>query len=273
MLLVLGEEDEDEARRRLYAACQAMQITDANIRSLVRSNLFVLPMAGRPVALTCGDDERAASTADATPKAGGDPADGLPVTRFFWDLLARLTIDPTGSGWSLIILDPLSRFAGLEVETDSAQATRFVQAIERFTAVPGRPTVLVTHHTNKTSRREGQARSSDSAAATAARGSSALTDGVRWQASLEPERRYEGAPELVRFNVVKNNYGRYPPELTLVREDGPLRLATQHDMRLWVQAKAEEKEREESAAAAAKGRAEEQRKPAARASVREENDA
>ena len=50
-------------------------------------------------------------------------------------------------------------------------------------------------------------------------------------------KRYEGAPELVTLAVVKNNYGRYPPETSLVRlEQGALRVATQDEWKRWKEA-------------------------------------
>lgn len=230
VLLALGEEEAEEAQRRLYFAANALRL-DADARALAAKRIWLLPLAGRQVSLT----------GDAPSARESDSADGLPVTPLFWELVERLEEGagtPTFEPWRLVVLDPLSRFAGLEVEADSAQATRFVQAVERLTAPKhGRPTVLLTHHTNKASRKEGQSATSDAAAATASRGSSALTDGVRWQASLEPMKRYEGAPELVTLNVVKNNYGRYPAETFLVRhEHGALRVATQGEWTQWKKA-------------------------------------
>jgi hypothetical protein len=234
VLLALGEEEAEEARRRLYFAAQAMGLDD-NRRALAAKRIWLLPLAGRQVSLT-GDQQSSRGSPSAF--FGGDSADGLPVTPLFWELVGRLEEGSQSPGfepWRLVVLDPLSRFAGLEVETDSAQATRFIQAVERLTSpAAGKPTVLLTHHTNKASRREGQSSASDMAAATAARGSSALTDGVRWQASLEPFKRYQGAPELVVLNVVKNNYGRYPGETNLVREEhGALRVASMEDWQKW----------------------------------------
>lgn len=245
VLLALGEEEEEEAQRRIYWAAKALGLSASDQEKAAR-RIYVLSLSGRQVALT---GEEPSFRVGATTDGERDSADGLPVTALFWELVGRLE---EGSGtdgfepWRLVVLDPLSRFAGLEVETDSAQATRFIQAAERLTAKKhGQPTVLLTHHTNKTSRKEGQSASSDAAAATASRGSSALTDGVRWQASLEPKRRYEGAPELATFNVVKNNYGRYPAETWLVRtEKGALRVAMQSDWQKWKDAENKAKAQE-----------------------------
>jgi len=77
--------------------------------------------------------------------------------------------------------------------------------------------VLFCHHTTKASR----AGTTDS---TAARGSSAFTDGARWQANIDtipdPEMQGRALPDLAEFHVTKNNYGTYPAPLPLrkVRE-------------------------------------------------------
>src|SRR5208337_189775 len=73
--------------------------------------------------------------------------------------------------------------------------------------------------------------------ATAARGSSALTDGVRWQANLDavphPDNPKTQHPDLAVLRVVKNNYGWFPPPLALHRDrdhGGALRAATKREI-------------------------------------------
>src|SRR3546814_14499736 len=78
----------------------------------------------------------------------------------------------------LIVIDPASRFRGGN-ENSADDVTRFVEQLERLRQETG-ATVLVCHHANKASMNEttgvrGQA---------ATRGSSAMTDGVRWQLNL-----------------------------------------------------------------------------------------
>ena len=55
----------------------------------------------------------------------------------------------------LVILDPQSRFAGLDAETDNASGTAFIQACESIANATG-ANVLVTVHTNKLSRGSGK---------------------------------------------------------------------------------------------------------------------
>lgn len=217
VLLVLGEEEAEEAKRRLHYAGEIMKLTTAQ-KDLAAKNLVVLPMAGHDVALTQSLDRV-------------EPG-RLPETPLLHELRRRLEED---GPWALVVLDPLARFAGADVETDNAAATRFVQVLEQLVKVPGNPTVLVTHHTTKTARREG-AGGSDAAAATAQRGASALTDGVRWQANLEERERFPGAPRLIDFRVVKTNYGPPVESMTLTAPDrghGALRPATEDESRQW----------------------------------------
>ena len=58
-----------------------------------------------------------------------------------------------GGDFRLVVIDPLSRFAGREAETDNAAGTRFVQACESVT--PSTTSLLIAHHTNQTSRKSG----------------------------------------------------------------------------------------------------------------------
>jgi hypothetical protein len=212
VLLVLGEEEADEARRRLFYAAAAMRL-DTKDREVAASRLWVLPMAGRPVALT-RELERV-------------EGDALPLTPMADELEHRLKTTVPPEPWRLVVFDPLSRFAGGDVEKDNAAATRFVQVLERMAHLG--PTVLVTHHTNKVTRAEDPAgRKTEAAATIAARGASGLTDGVRWVATLTGRARIEGAPRLSELVVTKSNYARTPDPVTLVADEdanGTLRVA------------------------------------------------
>lgn len=190
VLLALAEEDAEEVRRRIYYTASALGLSDAE-RAMARDRIVALPLAGVPVALLEQD-------------AAGNPVE-TPSAR---DLRRVLSEE---DGWALIILDPLARWAGLDAETDNAQATRFVECVETFTTAPGAPTVLLTHHTTKLSRREADG------AATAARGASALVDGARWVATMTPAKL--GESDIARLEVVKSNYSALGPPIELARED------------------------------------------------------
>lgn len=198
VLLALGEEDAVEMHRRIR---QAVGAVGWDVAEAVNRNLHVLSLCGESVAFLDEDGYEA---------------------EFYKTLQAGLTAFPDVD-WRLIILDPASRFLGPNAESDNAQATRFIETVERLTRLQGNPTVLFAHHTNKTA----LAGSTDQGAA---RGSSALTDGARWQANLdrvtEEEFYATGQPTKKRIavqnqailRVVKANHCAVQPELRLLRD-------------------------------------------------------
>lgn len=208
--LILGEEDTEEIRRRLHLQARAMELTSLDHGDAM-TRMLVLPGAGLDaLALTQAEEPGV--------NARTEFADAL------WAFLdAKAREDRANPGWDLVVLDPLSRFAGPDVEKDNAAATRLMQVLERFTKLPGNPTVLVAHHTSKASRADGVAQS-----AAAVRGASALVDGARWVANLEEVARPEGyATGHARFSVGKSNYGLTGGDVLLTRLDGGgLRAAT-----------------------------------------------
>ncbi len=119
------------------------------------------------------------------------------------------SITELGCGCRLVIVDPLRRFHDGD-ENDSGAMTQLVQGFERI-AIEAKAAILVAHHTNKAATLNGQGEAQQ-----AARGSSALTDGVRWQANLssmsaktaaELSLPADDARFLVRFDISKSNYG------------------------------------------------------------------
>lgn len=139
-------------------------------------------------------------------------------------LLHELKEKEPKEGWSCIILDPISRFLGADAETDNASATRFIALLEKLTLeLEGHPTVLFGHHMSKNAQ---ATRNTDQGAA---RGSSAITDGVRWQANLEKVRKTLNAEEeeyeldQIILRGVKSNFTAILPSLRLKKdEDGIL---------------------------------------------------
>lgn len=112
------------------------------------------------------------------------------------------------TGARLVVIDPLRRFHDGD-ENDSAAATALVQVIEAVARRSG-AAVLLSHHTNKGSTLGGAGSEQQ-----AARGSSALTDGVRWQANLRVMTEAEADAlgvlqahrrQYVRFDIPKSNY-------------------------------------------------------------------
>lgn len=193
VLLLLGEEDVEEVWRRIHHVCELLQL-DAHARAAVAENIYAIPLS-----------------AEQTPLLRIEGDDAVP-TKHLLAMRARLA-DSAGDdeldGWGLIVIDPLSRFAGIDAESDNRLATQFVQACETLTRSPGTPTVLVCAHSSKESIRAGRADS---------RGVTGLTDGFRWHATLCRERDRD----WVTLAVEKNNYARPTDDLHLCRKRGGL---------------------------------------------------
>ena len=197
VLAIFGEEDADEFKRRLHRCATALDLWgDKDAMGDLGRNLHALPMYGKPVTLVDKDGKETAFTED----------------------LRRLL---AGKDWRLVILDPASRFMGPECETDNKAATTWIECLERITQAHGKPAVLFAHHTNKGGLNPGETDQG------AARGSSALTDGVRWQANLDRAFDTVGEgrdahekldPNRCTLRVVKRNYGPPTNPLELERD-------------------------------------------------------
>ena len=234
VLLALGEEDELEVRRRLFRAAELMRRAgDRHVEADLRKaaeRIVVLPLAGRDVSLVDGPDPRIGKRSSSSSQTAGD--------------LARL-LEEDGQrrgDWSLVVVDPLSRFAGIDSEKDNAAATRFIQELERFTEAPGTPTVLVAHHSSQNGRsKDGDADDTD------ARGVTALSDGVRWHAALT--KKDADDVRMATLAVVKSNYGTFlrRPMLLARGTYGELTQATRADRDRFEQA--EERRKAERARA------------------------
>lgn len=208
VLFLAGEEDELEVRRMLHFAARASSL-NSDALELMAKNLDAVPLAGADVSLS-----------------GNAHDAGLPMTHFAVLLRAHLRkAAKIGRPYTLVILDPLSRFEGPEVEKDAVAATRFVQVVETFTATDcGRPSAIIACHTRKA--REGD----DNRGADSVRGTSAIKDASRWVGRLEQQERKSDSADLLTLKIVKAN--GVPPQrrpLVLCRDsenEGALRIAT-----------------------------------------------
>lgn len=215
VFLGLAEEDQEEIHRRLYNIAQLYQLTPAE-RALVSDRLVALPLAGEGVALV------------------GYGTDGRTLIDSPSLIALRERLNASARPWSLVVLDPLVRWAGPDVEKDNSVATRFVQALETLTQVKGNPTCLVPHHSSKISRRNGGAVDS--------RGVTGLTDGVRWVSTI----RVESADAW--FAQTKSNYSRpMLDEIHLTRDEGGLLRAMTDGERADVERRGEDKAEEREA--------------------------
>lgn len=217
VLLILGEEDAEEAMRRLHYA--ARLCSDDEVTAIA-ANVTVIPAAGVALALTVETESFGA----------------LPETPRATELRALLAAAAgAGRPYVLVILDPSSRFAGADVEKDNAAATRYVQVLETLTTTEmGSPNVLLPAHTRKRGR-DDETGSSD-----LLRGSSGVRDGVRWLGVLDQRRLVSGAPELLDFNATsKVNLSQRRPDLVLCRPEdggGVLRAATDEEIEAYATA-------------------------------------
>jgi RecA-family ATPase len=212
VLLAFGEEDAHEVRRRLYRMTQVLLASDASaatkdpvaaaqrraaLQAAIYENVALLPLAGESVAFM--EVNRQSGTADRTGA----------YTNF------RELVQAKGP-WRMIVLDPLSRFAGPDTETNNAAATQFITAIEQLAGPDfGNPCVMLAHHSNKSSRSRDQ-----QADASNARGSTGLTDGVRWAAELRTHFVEDERTELVELSMTKFNRGAWAPKILLARQAG-----------------------------------------------------
>lgn len=117
-------------------------------------------------------------------------------------------------GTRLVLIDPLRQFHECD-ENDSAAMNLVVQTLRRLAECTG-AAVVFAHHATKASTSAGQGD-----AAGAARGSSALTDGVRWQLNLSRMSREQAqqagvaedaSGQFLLLDVSKANY--LPPQPT-----------------------------------------------------------
>ncbi len=194
VVVLLGEEDDDEVHRRLHAIASMRGLTREEI-ALGHANIVAAGLAGERLELT---------------RASGREYEATDV----FDRLAELVerYEP-----SLLLLDPLSRWGGPDTELSVPAATFLVQCLERLTRLRGRPSVIVAHHTAKAARGAKKGRTED------ARGVTATSDGLRWSVRLT-EHEKDG---LVELSLTKRNNMPPHPVVRLERapESGALRSA------------------------------------------------
>ncbi len=185
VFLGLGENSYEDIRRLLYKASKKLREHQPDIAKedpIAEAMKRIAPFS------FCG--QQAAFIEDKKPSV------------YFRELKMRLIEMAPKDGWALILLDPVSRLMGSDAETDNAAATQFIALLEELTIdLPGNPTVLFAHHTNKASISIG-ANSNQ----TAARGSSALTDGVRLQLNYAKESSADKPSDIAILTVTKSNF-------------------------------------------------------------------
>lgn len=204
VLLITAEEDEIEIWRRIRNAFFGLGLhMNPVAKEFLAHHLIPLPLYGSKQRFV---DKEGKATAE-------------------FESLKRMLHHHDDCG--LVILDPASYFMGPECEVDNAAATDWITLLNQLTQTPGNPAVLIAHHTNKGALRPNTGDNASSMNQGAARGSSALVDGVRWVAALQ--KKQEESQDKVIFKLVKSNYCSAPAPLELYRDfshGGILRPAT-----------------------------------------------
>lgn len=197
VLLALGEEDAQEMHRRIYRAAREAG------KAPPENSLIALPLAGMPCRMVDGDDD-------------------TEFLVWFRDYLKR-----TGP-YALVILDPVSRFASADMEKDNAAATRFVIALESLIEPSGGGSILGSHHTNQSSRKDGAP-----ADMTAVRGVSAIVDGTRWVSVVQVERTTtdDKVESLITLAMAKSNYSMFAAPVVLRYGEGGVLVPMSADER------------------------------------------
>ncbi len=189
VLYICGEEDDEEITRRLFYALKDAGMRDKpELIAMIGKNFRSLSQKGRDTRL----QEKDLSDSG--------------IAKELQDTIRELAEEEP---LALVILDPMSWFAGNDTEKDSIAATQFVRACQRFTEVNGRPTVLVCHHTGKAAQKESA--DTEDAATTDMRGSSGLSAGFRFGINIvklkSPKGDHWKDQSVLRLMVKKNNYG------------------------------------------------------------------
>ncbi|MGV8991282.1 MAG: helicase RepA family protein [Thiobacillus sp.] len=203
VLMFLAEDDEAQLHRRLFHLVEEIPVSQRDaVVAGIRKNLFIASRVAENNLLTSGDPY----------------SKEVQQTQLVDQLIATARQIPE---LQLIVFDPASRFRGGD-ENASQDATRFVEALERVAKATG-ATVLVAHHSNK------GAFNTPEQTQSASRGSSALTDGVRWQMNLmtfsaADAKNYAVPPEDKGFyltaTITKNNYAAPQAPTSLKRGNG-----------------------------------------------------
>lgn len=196
VFLGLGENQDEDIERILFKASKKLRenqpdIVEEDLLDEVKKRIFPYSFCGQQASFII---------------------DGKP-SQYFKEFKKALIENTPAEGWTLIILDPVSRILGADAETDNAAATQFIALLEELTSeLKGNPTILFAHHVNKSALNDPKQNQG------AARGSSALTDGVRWQCNLS-----KGEDGKIKLKMTKSNFTAILDDIEIEKEsDGYL---------------------------------------------------
>lgn len=193
----LGENQYDDIHRVLYKASKELRTKTPGLLNEASKRIAPFSFCGQQASFL-------------TPE--GNPS------RYFKGLKMRLQDMAPVGGWQMIILDPVSRLMGVDAETDNGVATVFISLLEELTIdLPGNPTVLFAHHVSK-----GTLQSDTKTNQSAARGASAITDGVRWQINYVKTRE-----DTSVLTMTKTNFTAMIDPITVTKDlDGFIRKSS-----------------------------------------------
>lgn len=193
VVLLLAEEDTLLCVWRLQAVKRLLETEPDKIEeerlALLEQNLMIFPLAGSDVSVLTS--RRSTKVADQIKKVA--------------------------EGSRLLVVDPLRRFYDGD-ENDSSTVTAVVQTFERVCRDTG-TTIVMTQHTTKSSVIDGRGDVQQ-----ASRGSSALPDGVRWQANLVPKDPENGGTSARVSGSKTRNFHLYIPKANYAAPTEPFEL-------------------------------------------------
>jgi hypothetical protein len=206
-LVVLAEEGRVFAHNRMKHIVDCMQLSGEHLER-VYNNIHLLPMSGGLCRFT---------------DAKGKPTENL---KYFKEYLEN------HSDIRFVVLDPASRFLGPNCEIDNAAATDWVAAVNELTQIKSSPTIIVSHHANKSAIRPVNGSKDVVFDQSITRGASGLVDGVRLVLGMqkkEQEQKTSIIFKIFKTNVCDNGE---PVELIANRKYGgvlELNLSTNTD--------------------------------------------
>lgn len=203
-LMLFCEDDATEIHRRVYGIC----------RNMVARNVVGEDFRWSKLYENCW----AVSLIDVSLKLTQYVNRQLYISAMFSRLVETIN---NFDDLDLVVFDPAIDFNGGD-ENSAVDSEKFVKILRRIVAETG-VTLIVIHHANKNSMRTSDQTQS------ASRGSSALTDGVRFQlqlsrATLLDVKKYSLSKEdqytHIKFYGVKNNYGKLVEPIWLRYHNG-----------------------------------------------------
>ena len=201
VLIFFAEDPGDIIHNRLRYLLQSKWVDHSN-KALLMNNLIVRSMVGEKCVLT----QQSQSDKEW----------------YRTEFAQAVEKEATAFNARLVLLDPLRQFHVME-ENDSGEMTDLLKTMHGM-AHRSKAAFVFAHHTNKNSATQG-----GGDAQQAARGSSAITDNIRWQGNMvvmqEDEAKLYGvAPDdrknYVRLSLAKANYTNTRPDIWFERAVG-----------------------------------------------------